>query len=154
MKHPTPQEIMDNCELGRWLFVEWYNFRLKELNPKPFRGYGRNYGYDNTEKGGNKNNMTSLKEIAKEYIPQQTLNVADLDRVDLSLPMEDRVGQDLDGKEFKYKVIVMNNQEYRVPNTVIEEIQKILKLKPEAKAVKVTKTGTGLNTRYSVEFLE
>lgn len=98
--------------------------------------------------------MESLKECAGNYIPRQTLNVADLDRVDLSFPVEDRTGTDNDNKEFKYKVIVMNDQEYRVPNMVIEEIQKIIKLKPEAKAVKVSKTGAGLNTRYYVEFLE
>ena len=81
--------------------------------------------------------MESLKEAANAYVPKQTLNVADLDKVDLSFPMEDRTGTDNENKEFKYKVIVMNDQEYRVPNTVLEEIQKILKLKPETKAVKV-----------------
>ena len=98
--------------------------------------------------------MESLKDVAREYVPKQTLNVADLDRVDLSFPMEDRTGTDNENKEFKYKVIVMNEQEYRVPNTVIEEIQKIIKLKPEVKGVKVSKTGAGLNTRYSVEFVD
>jgi len=98
--------------------------------------------------------MTSLKEEAIAYVQKQTLNVADLDKVDLSFPIEDRVGTDNEGKDFKYKVIVMNDQEYRIPNTVIEEIQKILKLKPETKAVKVSKTGAGLNTRYSVNFVE
>ena len=98
--------------------------------------------------------MESLKDVATAYVPKQTLNVADLDRVDLAWPIEDRTGNDNEGKEFKYKVIVINDQEYRIANTVIEEIQKIIKLKPEAKAVKVTKSGAGLNTRYSVEFAE
>ena len=96
----------------------------------------------------------TLREEAKEYSPRQTLNVADLDKVDLSFPIEDRIGTDNENKEFKYKVLVMNEQEYRIPNTVIEEIQKIIKLKPETKSVKVTKSGTGLNTRYHVEFVE
>ena len=98
--------------------------------------------------------MKSLKEVAKEYTPKQTLNVADLDRVDLSWKIEDRVGIDNDNKEFKYKVVVFNEQEYRIPNTVIEEIQKIIKLKPETKAIKVSKSGAGLSTRYSVEFVD
>jgi len=50
--------------------------------------------------------------------------------------------------------MIANGQEYRVPNTVLEEIQKILKLKPETKFVKVSKKGSGLNTTYSVEFVE
>ena len=98
--------------------------------------------------------MESLQEAAKVYIPKQTLNVADLDRVDLSWPIENRTGTDDENKEFKYKVVVFNEKEYRIPNTVIEEIQKIIKIKGEAKAVKVSKTGTGLNTRYFVEFIE
>ena len=98
--------------------------------------------------------MTSLKDEAKAYEPKRTLNVADLDKVDLTFPMEDRSGVDKKDKPFTYKVIVVNEQEYRVPNTVLEEIKKILKLRPDAKFVKVTKTGTDLATRYSVELTE
>ncbi len=96
----------------------------------------------------------TLKENAKEYIQKRTLNVTDLDKVDLSFPMEDRLGTDKEGKEFSYKVIVINEQEYRVAGTVLGEIQKIIKLKPEAKFVKVTSTGSGLNTKYEVEYVE
>ena len=96
----------------------------------------------------------TLKENATEYIPKRTLNVTDLNKVDLSFPMEDRTGTDKEGKEFNYKVIVINEQEYRVAGTVLGEIQKIIKLKPEAKFVKVTSTGSGLNTKYEVEYVE
>ena len=98
--------------------------------------------------------MSSLKDTAKEYTPKLTLNIADLDKVDLSFPIEDRTGTDKDGKLFEYKVMIANGQEYRVPNTVLEEIKKILKLKPETKFVKVTKKGSGLATSYSVEYTD
>ena len=98
--------------------------------------------------------MSSLKDTAKEYSPKLTLNIADLDKVDLSFPMEERTGTDKEGKAFDYHVMIANNQEYRVPNTVLEEIKKILKLKPEAKSVKVTKKGSGLATSYSVEYID
>jgi len=98
--------------------------------------------------------MASLKETAVEYEPKLTLNIADLDKVDISFPMEERTGTDKDGKTFDYHVMIANGQEYRVPNTVLEEIQKILKLKPDTKSVKVSKKGSGLNTSYSVEYLE
>jgi hypothetical protein len=98
--------------------------------------------------------MSSLKEEASAYEQKRTLNIVDLDKVDLSYPVEDRTGTDKEGKAFNYKVIVINSQEYRVPNTVLEEIKKILKLKPETKFVKVTKKGTGLNTSYAVEYVE
>ena len=96
----------------------------------------------------------TLKENAKEYVQKRTLNVTDLDKVDLSFPMEDRIGTDKEGNSFDYKVIVINEQEYRVAGTVLGEIQKIIKLKPEAKFVKVTSTGSGLNTKYEVEYVE
>jgi hypothetical protein len=98
--------------------------------------------------------MASLKEEAQAYEPKQTLNIADLYRVDLSFPLEDRTGTDKDGKEFKYKVMIANGQEFRVPNTVLEEIQKMLDLKPDLKFVKVEKSGTGLSTRYTVKKVE
>lgn len=98
--------------------------------------------------------MTSLKEAAKGYEPKLTLNIADLDKVDLSFPMEDRTGTDKQGVDFEYKVMIANSQEYRVPNTVLEEIKKILKLKPETKFVRVSKKGSGLATSYSVEYID
>jgi hypothetical protein len=94
--------------------------------------------------------MTSLKETAQAYQPKTTLNITDLDRVDLSFPIEEREGTDKEGKSFTYKVMVVNGIDYRVPNSVLEEIKKMLDLKPDLSHVKVTSTGTGLNTRYSV----
>jgi len=94
--------------------------------------------------------MSSLKETAQAYKPKQTLNITDLDRVDLSWPMEDREGTNSEGENFKYRVMVVNDMEYRVPTTVIEEIKKMLELKPDLQFVQVTKTGSGLSTRYSV----
>ncbi len=98
--------------------------------------------------------MANLKETAKEFVPKLTLNIADLDRVDLSFPIEDRTGTDADGKDFSYQVMIANSLEYRVPSSVLEEIKKILKLKADVGFVNVTKAGSGLSTRYSVEALE
>ena len=100
------------------------------------------------------NKMTSLKETAKAYEPKTTMNIADLEKVDISLEVEDRTGTDAEGKEFAYKVLVVEGKEYRTPNTVLEEIKKIVSLKPDVKFVKVLKQGAGLNTRYSVEVRE
>ena len=98
--------------------------------------------------------MASLKEESQAYVPKITLNIADLEKVDISLPVEDRTGTDDKGVDFSYKVLVTDNKEYRTPNTVLEEIKKIVSLKPDVKFVKVTKSGSGLNTRYSVEVKE
>ncbi|MDD4110191.1 MAG: hypothetical protein PHS54_01405 [Clostridia bacterium] len=98
--------------------------------------------------------MASLKDEARAYEPKQTLNIADLDKVDLSFQVENRTGTDKDDKEFSYKAMVVNGIEYRIPNTVLEKIKEMLDLKPDLKFVKVEKSGSGLNTRYAVKKVE
>jgi len=94
--------------------------------------------------------MATFKEEAKAYELKQTLNIADLDRVDLSFPIEERTGTDENGKEFSYKVMIANSTEYRVPKSVLEEVQTILTLKEDVQFVKVSKSGSGLATKYKV----
>lgn len=91
-----------------------------------------------------------IKECARNYVPMKTLNITDLDRVDLSFPIEDREGMDKDGKAFPYKAMVANGLEYRIPGPVLEQIKKMLELKPDMTHVKVTSTGSGKATRYDV----
>ena len=98
--------------------------------------------------------MATLKEGALAYEPQQTLNVADLDAVPVDLQLIAKEGKNQEGEVFKYKVVEVDGKEYRVPNTVLEEIQTILKLKPTVTKVKVNKSGSGLSTRYKVEALD
>ena len=108
-------------------------------------------GYINLNTQGGKP-MGTLKEEAQAFEPKQTLNIADLQEVEIeSLEVEPREGTDENGKTFEYKVVIKDKKEYRVPNSVLEEIQKILKLKPEVKKVKVKKSGSGLATRYKVD---
>ncbi len=98
--------------------------------------------------------MATLKEEAQAYEPKQTLNIADLDVVPLDLQVLEGEGKDKEGKTFKYKFAELNGKEYRIPPSVLEEMQKILKLKPTVSKVKVLKKGTGLSTRYDVEALD
>ncbi len=106
--------------------------------------------------------MTNLKQESQAYEPKVTLNIADLDKVDLTWTIETRSGKtkklDPEGKEYEetytYKVMLINDLEYRVPNTVLEEIQKMLDLKPDLQFVKVEKTGAGISTRYAVKKVE
>ena len=106
--------------------------------------------------------MSNLKQEAQAHEPKKTLNVADLDIVDLSWPVEERSGnttkKNKEGVEYEeeyfYKVIIVGKIDYRVPEAVLEEIKKMVALVPELQFVKVTKTGTGKATRYSVEKAE
>jgi len=100
------------------------------------------------------NKMANLKDVAQAYEPKITFNIADLEKVDILTEVEERTGTDAEGKTFDYKVLVIDGKDYRTPNTVVEEIKKILSLKPDVKFVKVTKSGSGLNTRYSVQVKE
>ena len=98
--------------------------------------------------------MATIKEEAMAYEPKTTLNIADLEAVPVDLDLYDGEGSDDKGEPFKYKYAVLNEKQYRVPNVVLGEIKKMLKLKPEIKKVKVNKHGSGLSTRYEVEAVD
>lgn len=97
-----------------------------------------------------KTNMASLKEEAKNYVPKKTKNIADLDIVPIDINLEDGKGTDDKGVEFDYKYFEQDKEEYRVPNSVIEQIQTIMKENPKLTHVKVIKKGTGFDTKYTV----
>jgi len=103
--------------------------------------------------------MTStLKEEAENYEPKKTANIADLEKFDISETMEDREGKDNDDKVFKYKVLIRDGEEYRVPNSVLESLKAILAANAKHnKAVtifSVEKTGEGMATKYNVVSLD
>lgn len=95
-----------------------------------------------------------LKEAANKFEPKTTKNIADLEIVRTDYPIQDREGLDQDGKIFKYKVVLVGTDEFRVPNSVLADIKSILAAKPNLKTIKVIKKGTGLNTKYSVVSLD
>ena len=94
--------------------------------------------------------MATLKDEAQAYVPQQTLNIADLEKVPVSIDLKDAEGTDNTGKVFKYKYFEHEGQKYRVPGSVIGDLKGILQKQPNVTHVSVTKTGTGMNTRYQV----
>jgi len=98
--------------------------------------------------------MATLREAAKDYEPQQTKNIAELEAVSLDLKIEERIGKDNSGKDFNYNVVLVAGEEYRVPATVLKDIKAIMGAKPSLKTVKVIKKGEGLKTQYTVIPLE
>jgi len=94
--------------------------------------------------------MATLSEEASQYEKPTTKNIADLKVVSTSFPVEDREGKDSDGKVFKYKAVVVDGEEYRVPSSVLGSLKAILEKKPDLKDFSVSKTGTNLDTRYTV----
>jgi len=94
--------------------------------------------------------MTSIKEDAQAYEPKHTKNISELEKIDVNMDIEDREGNGKDGV-FKYKVVVVDDEEYRVPGVVLGDLKAIFEQKPELKQFKVTRTGEGkAGTRYTV----
>ena len=89
--------------------------------------------------------MATLKEDAKAFEAKQTKNIADLSTVSIDLEL----GEELN-VEFPYKFVVVENERYRVPNSVLSNLKAILEENENLKTFKVKKTGTGLNTEYTV----
>ena len=94
--------------------------------------------------------MGSLKENAKEYEPQQTKNISELEVVPINSEVLEREFMDKEGKPFKISVIVVDGEDYRVPVSVLKSLKAILEEKPEVAAIKVLKSGEGLKTEYTV----
>jgi hypothetical protein len=102
-------------------------------------------------------NMTKLNEFAKDFEPaSKTKNVADLkevstdiDLIDDEFEVTDKITKQL--KKVKQKVILVNNEKYRVPSSVIGQLKVILEDNPNCKKFKVKKSGTTMDdTRYQV----
>ena len=94
--------------------------------------------------------MSTLKEAAEEYTPQQVKNIAELEFVDLSVNFEKVTREKADGTTYDLNLIRVDGEEYRVPNSVLDEINAILIANPNSKRVKVVKKGEGLKTSYKV----
>jgi hypothetical protein len=94
--------------------------------------------------------MATLSESAKAYTAAKTKNIADLDIVDTSAPIEVRKGKDKDGHDYEFNVIVVNAEDHRVPDMVLANLKTILEKRPNLKQFQVSKSGTGMNTRYTV----
>lgn len=76
-----------------------------------------------------------------------------MEAVPTDVLMESREGVK-DNKTFKYRVCVVEGEDYRVPGVVLGDLKEILKVKPDLKFFKVTKKGSGLTTKYTVITLD
>jgi len=98
--------------------------------------------------------MASLKDTAKDYESKQVGNIADLDevKVDMDVKEDSFETEDDNGntKEVKYKYIEVDGEHYRVPNSVLKQLKIHLEDNPKLEKFKVSKSGKGLNTDYTV----
>ncbi len=97
--------------------------------------------------------MANLGDEAKAYEPQQTKNVADLEKIDVSEIVEDDEFDVEEGgktETIHQKVLVRDGEKYRIPNSVLKSMKTILEKKPNLKIFQVVKQGEGLKTSYTV----
>ena len=92
----------------------------------------------------------TLKSEAQAYESHSVGNISDLPKVSTALVIEDREGTNDEGKIFQYRVIIVDGQEYRVPNSVLKSLKAILEDNSNLAFFKVKKTGQGLATEYTV----
>lgn len=99
--------------------------------------------------------MATIKEEALAYEPSKIKNVCELDTIptDVQVYEGDGSGEDDDGKPttFKYKYIELNEEKYRVPWTVLDQLRTQMEANPQMKNFKVNRKGTTkTDTRYTV----
>ena len=93
----------------------------------------------------------TLKEEAQEYTPPtKTLNISELERIPIDIPIEDDSFKDSEGETVNIKVIVVDEQKYRVPVSVLNALKMMILDNPELAHFKVKKQGKGFDTRYTV----
>ena len=98
--------------------------------------------------------MATIAERARTYESKSTKNIAELPEVSVDLELEDdefEVTKDGKTKVIKQQVVEINGEKYRVPISVIQQLQIMVEDNPNLKRFKVKKTGEGKdNTRYTV----
>lgn len=98
--------------------------------------------------------MASIKDEAKAYMSPQTKNIAELDSISTGIQVIDETFNSGEENEFTIKLAKIKGVNYRVPISVLKSLKAILEVKPDLKTFKVQKTGTGMNTEYTVIPLE
>ena len=76
--------------------------------------------------------------------------IVDLEVVSVEQEIKEEVRKNRDGDEYTMSFILIEAEEYRVPNSVLEQLQTMIEEKPDMTTFKVTKKGEGLNTSYNV----
>jgi len=132
--------------------INYYSYKDKNL---------KHFGFKNPltsqifkKLNGECNKMSTIRENAKAYESPKTKNIIELKEISTELDIVEKEFQDRNGETFKVSTITVNDQEYRIPNSVLRDLKAILQDKPETTKFKVTKTGEGMQTSYTVITLD
>ena len=93
----------------------------------------------------------SIGEHAKEYEPTRMKTIVEVEAVSIQqVFFKDESRETQDKETYKVSYIVVDGEEYRVPNSVLEQLQTMMEEKPEMTTFRVTKKGEGKGTKYTV----
>ena len=126
--------------------IEEEDYGSDEMTEQEGRDMDSDYVHLQSEGG----KMASLKEAAQAYEPPQTLNIADLDHVNVDIEIKKETHTKSDGEDFTINVIEVEGKKYRVPSSVLNGMKAIIERLPSTKLITVLKSGTGMNTSYQV----
>lgn len=99
--------------------------------------------------------MPKISDVAKDYKSSTTKNISALPEVSTDLELFDDEFETKDKKTnepktVKQKVVNINGENYRVPNSVFQQLKVILEDNPNLRKFKVKANGQGMETRYQV----
>jgi len=90
--------------------------------------------------------MGTIKDEATSYKAKSSVsNISELKEIDTELVLFDETES-----EFPYRYIEVEGTRYRMPDSVLANLQALLASNPNLKKFKVSKQGTGMNTKYIV----
>ncbi len=93
----------------------------------------------------------TIGEYAKEYEPTRMKTIADVEAISIKQVFhKDEQRETQDKESYKVSYIVVDGEEYRVPNSVLEQLQTFIEENPKMTTFKVTKKGEGKGTKYTV----
>ena len=98
----------------------------------------------------------TIKDLAQQEKPRVFKKIEDFEAINVNNEISERTCMTKEGKEFTIKEISLYNEDtdeidrVRIPQTVIWGLQALLKHDPTLEYFRVIKTGTGMNTRYTV----
>ena len=94
--------------------------------------------------------MATLKQKAMAYTTPETRNIAELPKVSVNIDIETKNGTTNDGESFSYDYALIDNVEYRIPKSVLKQLKAHVEVNPNIEFFAVKKTGTGMQTEYTV----
>ena len=94
--------------------------------------------------------MTTIKEQAQAYEPQQTKNITELAEVNVNNEVVVVKYKEGTPDEFTTNEMTVGDDKYRVPTSVLSQLKEQVNNNPDLQRFRVTKTGTGMTTQYTV----